>query len=263
MYFTQKIKVLDAETQKPVPYAKLILKNQNYKNTEENGDAVLEDSEKISEIQSFGYENLSVENDQTIYYLKPVYKEIAEVQVSRPKFDKTIIIGELKKKTSYGAIKTWMVGKIIVHKSELPQKLFLSKVRFPSFNYNKNDVTINVNIFENKNGLPGELITSKAVICKKGRRITEWTLDRPISFPLEGIIVCFEWIINDQNQYDTEMRYSDGRVKKIKGIYPTLGGSGSSENKDMVTGVLMDGEWKFKTYYNSRSSLSVQLELTD
>ena len=40
-------------------------------------------------------------------------------------------------------------------------------------------------------------------------------------------------------------------------------GEKSSENKDMVTGVLMDGEWKFKTYYNSRSSLSVQLELTD
>ena len=264
IFFGQKIKVLDSETQKPIPYAKLILKEKAYyRNTEENGEAMLENSEEISEIQSFGYENLKVESYQNLYHLKPVYKEIAEVKVARPKFDKTIIIGDLKKKTAYSAVeKTWMVGKVIVQTAE-KQKLFLRKIRFPSFNYNKNDVIINVNIFENKNGLPGDIIVSKPVLCKRGSRITDWMLDRPVSFPQEGVIVCFEWIINAQNQYDTEMRYSDGHIKKIKGIYPIIGGNESSKNSGMVSGVLINGEWKFKDYSNGKSSLSIQLELTN
>ena len=48
-YFSQqKIIVTDFETQKPIPYAKLILKGKDYyRNTEENGEITLEKDEEV------------------------------------------------------------------------------------------------------------------------------------------------------------------------------------------------------------------------
>jgi len=63
--FSQKIKILDEETWNPIPYAKLLLKDKDYyKNTEENGETILESGEEIAEIQSFGYENFKAEKYQ-------------------------------------------------------------------------------------------------------------------------------------------------------------------------------------------------------
>jgi hypothetical protein len=43
-----QIKVLDSENQKPIPYAKIILKGKDYYiNTEENGEINLEKNEEI------------------------------------------------------------------------------------------------------------------------------------------------------------------------------------------------------------------------
>lgn len=94
---SQQIKVLDEETRNPIPYAKLILKDKDYyKNTEENGETFLENNEEISEIQSFGYENLKVENYKNIYLLKEKFTEIDEVKIVRPQLSKSFKLGKVK-----------------------------------------------------------------------------------------------------------------------------------------------------------------------
>jgi len=98
-YAQQQTQIVDSETQKPIPYAKLILKGKDYyKNTEGNGEISLEKDEEISEIQAFGYENLKVGNFATKFLLKPKFIEINEVEIARPKFQKSFKIGVIKKK---------------------------------------------------------------------------------------------------------------------------------------------------------------------
>ena len=114
--FSQKISILDEETRSPIPYAKLILKDKDYyKNTEENGQAQLENTEEISEIQSFGYENLKVEKYQTVYLLKPKFTEIEEVEISKPTFSENFKIGKIEKSSTFFGARTtmWSVGKEI------------------------------------------------------------------------------------------------------------------------------------------------------
>lgn len=82
VYSQNRIRVLDAENHKPIPYAKLILKDKDYyKNTEEDGGTVLDENEDLSEIQSFGYENLKVEKFQQTYLLQPKFNEIKTVEL--------------------------------------------------------------------------------------------------------------------------------------------------------------------------------------
>ncbi|MFC3159783.1 hypothetical protein ACFOEQ_15945 [Chryseobacterium arachidis] len=101
-FFSQtQIKVLDSENKNPVPYAKLMFKDKDYyKNTEENGEITLENNEEINHIESFGYENLDVSKQQNIYFLKPKFTDIKEIEISKPKFTQTYTIGNLKKMIS-------------------------------------------------------------------------------------------------------------------------------------------------------------------
>ena len=81
IFSQNRIKILDSEKQKLIPYAKLILKDKDYyKNTEESGEITLEQGEEISEIQSFGYENFQVKQVQKTYLLKPKFTDIDEVK---------------------------------------------------------------------------------------------------------------------------------------------------------------------------------------
>ena len=268
--FSQKISILDEETRSPIPYAKLILKDKDcYKNTEENGQAQLENTEEISEIQSFGYENLKVEKYQTVYLLKPKFTEIEEVEISKPSFSKSFKIGKIEKSNStFGThTKTWMVAREFTFIGKKTEKIFVKKIKFLSRINNKNSATIRINIFENENGLPGELIKSDVIFCKNGKRITEYELKNPLSFTSKGLIIGFEWIINKENEFETTMKFEDGTSKKITGINPSIGANEKENEKNTIIGSLVEGNWKFKKFGNNISTknttLAVELELTN
>ena len=54
------------------------------KNTEENGEFTLSENEEIDKIVCFGYEDFLVKTYQNVYSLKPKYKEIDNVEISKP-----------------------------------------------------------------------------------------------------------------------------------------------------------------------------------
>jgi hypothetical protein len=265
MYFTQKIKVLDAETQKPVPYAKLILKSQNYKNTEENGEIFLENNEEISEIQSLGNENLKTDQPREIYFLKPKYIEIDEVEIARPKFAEIFTLGKVKKsKTYYGAHGTsWLVGKEL--KNNYAEPVFIKSVKFSSRLLDKSYATIKMNFYYNKNGIPGDLHKSFIVTCLKSKRTTEYNISKPFLFPKEGLIIGFEWILNNENSYKKVMLLNNQEKETI--AHEPLIGSVQEDKKNVIIGNLQDNSWIYiNTSENERKShgnLSIEIELTN
>lgn len=211
IFSQNRIKILDSENQKPISYAKLILKDKDYyKNTEENGEATLEKDEEVSEIQSFGYENLKVENSKTTYFLKPTFKEIEAIEISKPKFLNNYTIGNVKK-TEIGytsGVNTWGVINFFAnqHKDE---KLFIKKIRIPTEVYNtKREAIFNLVFYENIEGNPArERFKSLPVICKKGKHVTEIDFSKnPITFPKTGLFIGIEWIMNEQNYYQYELK---------------------------------------------------------
>ena len=274
LLFSQQIKILDAENQKPIPYAKLILKDKDYyKNTEENGQAQLENTEEISEIQSFGYENLKVEKYQTVYLLKPKFTEIEEVEISKPKFKKSFTLGSIKKSKFgfFASKKTWNLVDLFKGYF-FNEKLYIKKIRIPTEVPKQiKEATFNLIFYENENGEPGtERIKNIVVTCKSGKNITEIDFSKnPIAFPKEGFFIGFEWIVNEQNSYTykTNFIHSDGKKEKNVTQHATApkfkGVESDSENiKSFINNKWAD-MFNKKVINNSNYSLSIELELTN
>lgn len=271
-YAQQQTQIVDAETQKPIPYAKLILKDKDYyKNTEENGEIRLKKDEEISEIQAFGYENLKVGNFATKFLMKPKFIEINEVEIARPKFEKNYKIGSLKVKGSFGAgfnqITSSFWGKVITFNTYKDELLFIKKISFKTIASNKN-VIIRLLIYENINGFPGEILRSEEITCKAGHNKLQEFSPKQISFPKEGIIIGFEWIFNETNRYETSVMMNDtGETKKVFMFSPALAGS-DDEESNTIFGSLSEGKWKFQkiVYSNEkrfRFNPAIQIELTN
>ncbi len=262
-----QIKVVDEETQEPVPYAKLILKDKNYYiNAEESGTATLGQEEKISEIQSYGYENLNVEKYQDIYFLKPKYIEINEVHIIKPKLSKTFKIGKIaKENTFFGVSNTiWMVGKEF-RNTISAEPLFINSLSFYSKLSSKNSATIKVNIYYNENGVPGDMYKSVIVTCLKKKKLTKYTFSKPLLLPKEGIIVAFEWILNEENAYQKIMTLN-GEQQEIKAHDPLIA-SITEYPKNMIIGNLSGKNWIFKKGSQNPGkgikNIGIELELSN
>ncbi|WP_294303321.1 hypothetical protein [uncultured Chryseobacterium sp.] len=262
-----QIKVLDEETQKPVPYAKLILKDKNYYiNAEESGTATLGQEEKISEIQSYGYENFKVEKYQNIYFLKPKYLEIDKVHIIRPKLSKTFTIGKIAKEgTFFGVNNTiWMVGKEF-RNTISDEPLFIKSLSFYSRLNAKKSATIKLNIYYDENGVPGALYKSVIVTCFKNKKLTKYIFPKPFLFPQEGFIVAFEWILNEENSYQKVMTLN-GEQQDIKAHDPLIG-SVTEHPKNIIIGNLSGENWQFVNGSQNPGkgigNIGIELELTN
>ena len=273
VYSQNRIRVLDAENHKPIPYAKLILKDKDYyKNTEEDGGTVLDENEDLSEIQSFGYENLKVEKFQQTYLLQPKFNEIKTVEITKPKFEKSFTVGTIKKKDiGFSALKrSWLV--VDLFKSEIPDdKIYIKKIKIPTQVHKTiKEATFNLVFYENINGKPSEERRKNIVVtCKSGKNITEIDLTKnPIPFPKEGFFIGFEWIVNKQNTYSyvTDIHYPDGTKKENvsqQGTAPSFKGYES-----IISNVMANDNVNWHSIFTAKKrktaySISMQLELTN
>ena len=203
----QKIKVIDAENNQPIPYAKIIFIGKDYsKNTEENGEFTLSESEEIDKIVCFGYEDFLVKTNQNVYSLKPKYKEIDNVEISKPTNANSFTLGEIIKNSNHSFIaskNTWGVVDLFKN-DENTSKTFIKKIKFLSKVVDiKNPAKINLVFYKNENGKPSNEIWKSFIIsCEKGKKINEFSFEKnPILFPKEGVFIGFEWIMNEENSY--------------------------------------------------------------
>lgn len=268
-----QIKVLDAENKTPIPYAKLTLKDKDYyKNTEENGETFLNKDEEIAEIQSFGYENITITTQQNIYLLKPKFKEIEDVEIARPKLVKSFISGSIKKDNfGFMATKTsWNVVNFYEN-NFTGEKIFIKKIKIPTeVKEGKPDAVFNLVFYENIDEKPAsEKFRNIIITCKKGKNINEIDFSKnPIPFPKEGLFIGIEWIINEQNHYLTKTTKINPDGSKEKNVIvdrtnPFFFGYESQDSNTL--GKSQNGWYKI---FNGKIipdqyNLSLELELTD
>lgn len=221
----QKIKVIDLENNQPISYAKVILEDGSYRNTETDGSINIFPNEKIIEIQSFGYEILKISEYKTSYFLTPKFKNIEEVIIENPKQNKFLKIGNIKKEMNSQSFvssnTTWTIANFVENKEDYNSFKYIKSIKFRSKveKINKN-ATINLLIFKNENGKPSDEIWKSFIVqCKPGKNITIKDFDAPILFPKEGIFIGFEWIINDENSFEEKIIYNNLNGKKQNTLY--------------------------------------------
>ena len=179
----QKIKVIDAENNQPIPYAKIIFIGKDYsKNTEENGEFTLSESEEIDKIVCFGYEDFLVKTYQNVYSLKPKYKEIDNVEISKPINANSFTLGEIIKNSNHSFIaskNTWGVVDLFKN-DENTSKTFIKKIKFLSKVVDiKTPAKINLVFYKNENGKPSNEIWKSFIIsCEKGKKINEVSFEK-------------------------------------------------------------------------------------
>ncbi|MFN3271449.1 MAG: hypothetical protein ACK40Y_02665 [Cloacibacterium caeni] len=221
----QKIKVIDLENNQPISYAKVILEDGSYRNTETDGSINIFPNEKIIEIQSFGYEILKISEYKTSYFLTPKFKNIDEVIIEKPLQNKFLKIGNIKKEMNSQSFvssnTTWTIANFVENKEDYNSFKYIKSIKFRSKveKINKN-ATINLLIFKNENGKPSDEIWKSFIVqCKPGKNITIKDFDAPILFPKEGIFIGFEWIINDENSFEEKIIYNNLNGKKQNTLY--------------------------------------------
>lgn len=266
-----KVKITDAENQNSIPYATIIFKNSNtYKSAENDGTIEISKDENIVEIQAFGYETLKVHNFQNVYSLKPIYKNINNLEIYKSQNTIHIRAGKIKKeifKQSLGSNSSnLIILNLFNYKSDYPKLTFIKKIRFLSDVDYKESATINIVLYKNTEGKPsGEVWESFLVICKKGKNISELSLEnKNIVFPKEGIFIGFEWILNNENKYLLEKH--DGRYQKeiVTGINPQILTQKNSETNIFVKSKIEhNAKNQFKFPNNDNRSLSIELDLSN
>lgn len=267
----QKIKVIDSENNQPIPYAKIVFKGKDYyKNTEENGEFTLSESEEIDKIECFGYEDSLVKTYQNVYSLKPKYKEIDNVEISKPKNANSFTVGKIIKNTNHSFIastNTWGVVDLFKNNENTSQKVFIKKIKFLSKVVDlKNSAKINLVFYKNENDKPSSEIWKKLVIsCEIGKKITEVSFEKnPIIFPKEGLFIGFEWIINEENSYIKKVtnNFPDGTRATEKKTYinPSIFCQNSEHNNLYI--IIKSKIIKFNNN-ETFNRLSIELDLTD
>ena len=267
----QKIKVIDLENNQPISYAKVILEDGSYRNTETDGSINIFPNEKIIEIQSFGYEILKISEYKTSYFLIPKFKNIEEVIIENPKQNKFFRIGKIKKeKNSHSFIaskNTWSIVSFFESKDN-PNYKFIKNIKFyNNVESTKKDATINLIIFKNENGRPSEEIWKSFTIRRKpGKKITTKNFKTPIQFPDEGLFIGFEWIINDENSFEQEFilnnKYNETKKTLKKFNNPYIYSQTSELNEILIK--TKSGWEKFNhNILNENRRLSIELTLTN
>ena len=213
----------------------------------------------------FGYEDFLVKTYQNVYSLKPKYKEIDNVEISKPINANSFTLGEIIKNSNHSFIaskNTWGVVDLFKN-DENTSKTFIKKIKFLSKVVDiKNPAKINLVFYKNENGKPSNEIWKSFIIsCEKGKKINEVSFEKnPILFPKEGIFIGFEWIINEENSYTKKVTYDKKNSKNETFINPEIYYQKSEKNElyAKIKSIWMKINQKEK--YNH---LSIEIDLTD
>lgn len=289
LFSQQKIKIIDAENQKPIPFAKIILKDKDYhKNTEENGEIILDQNENLLEIKAFGYEEMKVRKIQSYYYLKPIFEKIPSVNIKKPVLKNTLSVGDLiDEKQSFGGMAlNWTVANYFPFHQNYTNTPYIKSVKFISKIKNKNKGTIKLVLYKAIDGKPdNEIWKSYNIECTNNN--TEYVLEKPIRFPDEGVFIGFEWINNKKNLYKEKVYHKDLHnydkinfnivyINNQKSMIDEIWVLGkiiwnNPDDKTTIPNNFRQESWlTYKEYlqkspsnYNDNKRLSIQLKLTD
>lgn len=215
--------VRDSITKEPIAYVSIFTDEKHAFQTEQNGSFTIDvkQNSKLT-FHVFGYQSRTVQVSNNLeVFLKPKETEIEEIQVIGKKnsIQKEIDIYE----SSGFRYHNYHQGYAILIKNDSSTKpcTFLSKIKFHTYS-NINNSKLKMYVL---NALPtstiGEIkiFGDSIITVKKGHNGNEIDVSKfNIQIPQEGIFLCFENLLIDENKYyyQTTGRMSTGEKKTIK-----------------------------------------------
>lgn len=205
---TQIKGIVVSEGGKPIPYVNIVVIDQeNGTSSEEDGTFTLNVApEKMLQFSAIGFETKTLKAKQTEkVILKEVVYTLNEVTILRPKFKKTYKLGNARKTWNTHYFGTFPVkyGKVFKIDSLSEKILFLKEIEI----YTKSEidsVKFKLVIYNlDALGFPDHILNDKEIFATTNsgnKKIMVNVQDLNIQLPQNGIFVCFENVLIEQNK---------------------------------------------------------------
>ncbi len=274
--------VINSETKEKIPFVNIWVENENI-GTTSNQQGIFELAIKTPQIIIFsaiGYETKRIPSDSItdVVALSPSAIQLDEFLIIAHKKDLTRSIGDFKKSSINHYFvcgsSPWIAARYFPYEEKYNQTRKLEEIKILTRS-SINDAKFNVRLYSvNEAGEPGQYIHDQNIIgtASKGKKVTKIDLSNlNIELPKEGLFIAIEWLIIDDNRY--ESTYTDQKSKKkIKSVSyePAIGTlpvetaenswlyiQGRWKNVSQITGLSSD------SYRNKYNLLAIELTLTN
>lgn len=202
------------ENNKPIPYVNIWVENENSgTTTKEDGAFTINTTEKGQHLilSSLGYETKKITiSDAKIIVLKPKPITLDEVVITKTKNTEEIEIGDSKKRfyLPEPQVVPWIFARKFQLGDNNEELQYVKQIVF----FTKSEIyngIFRARVYEVKNdSIPGEdLITDEIIVAtKKGEHKTIVDISKyKLQIPKQGIVVAFESLLVDQNEYYQEV----------------------------------------------------------
>jgi len=245
--------VKDSITKEPIAYVTLVYENSEIgTNANEKGEFELQENQNNSKIETKTV--VSSKISEVLLIQKTV--QIPEVVIATPSRLKQIEIGDVKKEFYLPEPQNipWLFArKFNLYKENLDIKYIKELIYFTKSEVEKG--IFRARIFElNEDGKPEEDLIQDEIIVKvkKGKHKTSVDVSKyNLQIPDNGIIICFESLLLEQNVYFQEVYSSNHKNKaKVLNYAPHIG---YFYNKDIESYNKRHGKWMcFNSEYNEK-----------
>jgi hypothetical protein len=268
------------ENNKPIPFVNIWVENENIGTTsEEDGSFQLNVSKDKNLIFStIGFEKKTCKlSEKNEIILKPIIYQLDEVKIEGRKATEEIEIGQYNKSKInfyYGCWdKPWIIAKYISYTDTVEKKPFLKNLTIMTSSYKKN-ASFNLRFLEvNSDGSPGNEIINENILVKvkKGKENTTIDISKyKLKIPQNGIFISIEFLIIEENKYESEVYFKETNKKEILMSYQPSIGTVPSE---VSTTWKYIGKWtkmesknsniSVERYNNKFSEIAMKLTLTN
>ncbi len=232
---TIKGTITDKNTNKPIPYVNIWIKNTNIGTTSSFKGVFTIKSENEFDtcrlvFSSVGYKDTSItiSNLKHKIELSPINYNIEEVIVS-PKKKKSLIVNDLSDAKINGGIQNdttpRIEGRYFPYKPKYEEFPYIEKILIYTHDMKRGILNLRLYSFDTTKVEPIKELVSENIIVKTKVSIfkTKPTVidvsKYKIPFPKNGILVGVEWLIIPKNRYKVTYSYNNSKKKAIKILY--------------------------------------------
>lgn len=276
--------IKDSTTNEPVPFVNIWVNGESIGTTSnEKGEFQFEKSVngKGVVLSSIGYKvkKISfVKNGETILLI-PEIIQLKEVIINGSKKEKKNTLGENIKPSGVRLFffcdgMPYMKARFFPYKDEFSKTPFLSKVEIVTSS-SLDNATFNLRLYTmGKDKKPDKPLYNENIIVavKKGRNLTSIDLtDRSIEFPTTGLLIAFEYLIVEKNEFTLPYTIPPDTAKLYKIVYAPSVGTVPAETAN-ESWIYNKGNWKEddknssikqKGYENKYDKLAISVTLTN
>lgn len=259
-----KGKLLNSKNNTPIEFANIWLVGKNMGTTSDlNGSFRLAidsiNANKAIKISAIGFNDTTINIKNLIDYTEIKLHEkdyqISEVIIKPNHKPKKIILNKVRQKDIFVRVVSTNIPRIIANYFPYDESLdntMLKEIIIPTY-LNHQDYLCNIRLYKAENTLPSQELLNKNITCvaKKGTRNIKVDLSGyKLEFPKEGIFVCFEWLIIDQNKRNITLIDEETNKEYNDIDYgPVLAGVAEEKPNQLI---YFNGEWKkYEEYIGS------------